>query len=322
MSRRPKLVVVGSANMDLVVRTERIPAPGETVLGGDFATVPGGKGANQAVAAARLGADVFFVGKIGSDAFGDALRAELIGAGIAPDYLQRDTHASSGVALICVDAQGQNAITVAPGANRLLTPEDIDAARAGIQAADALIVQLEIPPETVLHAIETAQEFGVRVVLNPAPIRHTNPLPVSLLQMVDVLTPNEHEAANLLGSPTSEGLDFAQAASRLKNLGIPEVIITLGAQGSLLCDAEGVRPMEAFPVTPVDTTAAGDCFTGALAVALAEGQALEGAARFASAAAALSVTRAGAQPSLPYRAEVEAFLAINRAKNRSGDSPG
>jgi ribokinase len=310
MPDRPHLVVIGSANMDLVVRTEHIPAPGETVLGGAFVMVPGGKGANQAVAASRLGARVQFINRVGKDAFGDALLAALTQAGIDTQTTLRDADHPTGVALIGVDAQGQNAIIVAPGANHQVSSADVEAARESIAAADAIVLQLEIPLETVTYAIALAREVGTRVILNPAPVRHTDPLPDALLRQVDVLTPNEHEAASLLGRASPHGMDWTWAAEQLRAKGVGTVLITLGAEGCLAASAEGSFHLPAQPVPVVDTTAAGDCFTGALAVALGEGKDLEAAARFASYAAALSVTRMGAQPSLPMRAEVEVFNPV------------
>ena len=301
---KPQIVVIGSANLDLLVKAERIPAPGETVVGGAFVTAAGGKGANQAVAAARLGGEVWFVGCVGRDGFGDRLEAEMAADGIYTDLLRRDPAEPTGVALIAVDARGQNAIVVAPGANHRLTPADIEAARPAIAAASAMIVQLEIPLETVEAAIDVARDFGARVILNPAPVREDCPLPDSLLAKVDVLTPNEYEAAHLLGLASPDGVDWSDAAVRLQAKGIGAVAITLGEVGCVLADSQGARAIPAVPVQAIDTTAAGDCFTGALAVALAEGLSLDDAARFASRAAALSVTRLGAQPSLPTRAEV------------------
>lgn len=269
--------------------------------------VPGGKGANQAVAAARLGGRVQFINRVGKDAFGDALLAGMTQAGLDTQHVYRDPGQPTGVALIGVDAQGQNAIIVAPGANHQVCIADVEAARESIAAAEVLVLQLEIPHETVAYAIAVAKKVGTRVLLNPAPVRYTNPLPDTLLAQVDVLTPNEHEAANLLGHASAEGLDWKDAAEQLRARGIDTVIITLGAEGCLLASAEGIRAIPAPRVPVVDTTAAGDCFTGALAVALGEGQEIEAAAQFASAAAALSVTRLGAQTSLPLRAEVDVF---------------
>ena len=304
MAGKPRVVVVGSANMDLVVRCSRIAAPGETVLGGQFMTAPGGKGANQAVAAARLGGDVSLVGRIGNGYFGDELLRALVADGIHTDFLQRDSRRRTGVALISVDAQGQNAITVAPGANSLVNQQDIEAARERIAEADMLIIQLEIPLETVTFAIEFARSLNTRVLLNPAPMQYTDPLPAYLLRKVDVLTPNEYEAAALLGCETPEGLDMADVAQQLHGIGIPQVVVTLGEKGCVIATDEGVLHVPARHVTPVDTTAAGDCFTGALAVGLGEGRPLREAVDFATKAAAIAVTREGAQLSLPTRAEL------------------
>lgn len=307
MASTPHLVVIGSANQDVVVRVEHIPAPGETVLGGAFVTPAGGKGANQAVAAARLGAYVQFVGRVGADAFGDSLRREMSEAGVDVGRLLRDPEHPTGVALIGVADSGQNAIIVAPGANGRVSPADVDEARPLIAAADAVVLQLEIPLKTVAHAVNVAHELGTRVILNPAPVSHVEPLPADLLQRVGVLTPNEHEAANLLGLPSASGLSMDDAARRLRALGPAIVIITLGSDGCLIATEAETLHIPAVAVTPVDTTAAGDCFTGALAVALAEGLPIDAAARFAIRAASLSVTRMGAQPSLPLRQELDAF---------------
>ncbi len=301
MSQTAKIVVVGSANMDLVVKAERIPAPGETVLGGEFATIPGGKGANQAVAAARLGGDVVFVGRVGMDAFGVALRSEMERAGVQTHTLKSDSEAPSGVALIGVSAAGENAIMVAPGANGRVCEADILATESVIAAADWLVVQLEIPLEAVQSAITVAKRHGTRVLLNPAPAQL---LPLALLQCVDVLTPNEHEALTLLGGTATGREDMESVAEELQALGIGRVIITLGAQGCLVADTGGTRRYAAPVVTAVDTTAAGDCFSGALAVGLGEGAELAAAVAFALSAASLSVTRMGAQPSLPTRSEL------------------
>ncbi len=304
MNSTPRIVVVGSANMDLVVRAERIPAPGETILGGEFATIPGGKGANQAVAAARLGGEVAFVGRVGSDAFGEALRKELEQAGVQTKYLQSDPNAPTGVALIGVAESGENAIMVAPGANGRVGEEDIRRAEEAIAGAEWLVVQLEIPLATVQYAVEVARKHGTKVLLNPAPAAS---LPPELLQQIDVITPNEHEALLLLGDSSTLQTDMKTVAERLRGKGIGTVIVTLGEQGCLIAEAKGQKALSAPKVTAVDTTAAGDCFSGALAVGLCEGLDLENAATFALFAASLSVTRAGAQPSLPTRSELEAF---------------
>ena len=302
---KPRIVVVGSANMDLVVRTERIPAPGETVLGGEFFQLRGGKGANQAVAAARLGGEVAFVGCVGQDAFGDSLLAGLKQDGIDIKHVRRREGAASGVALIGVDARGQNSIIVAPGANALLTASDIDAAEATIEGADAVVAQLEIPQEAVAQAMHLAVLEGLHTILNPAPFHHGDKISLALLSSIEVLVPNEHEAAAILGiAPRQAGSDYSQVAASLLRFGAASVIITLGRQGCILADEHGVRQIPASVVEAVDTTAAGDCFCGALAVGMAEGMSLDDAARFASAAAAISVTRMGAQPSMPMRSEL------------------
>ena len=304
MTRKPRIIVIGSANMDLVVRCERIASPGETVLGGQFVTASGGKGANQAVAAARLGAEVVFVGRVGSDAFGKQLTSAMEGDGILTDHVIRDAQYPTGVALICVDAQGQNAITVAPGANNQVSQDDVMAAREAIAAADAVIIQLEIPLATVTFAVGLAHSLRTRVILNPAPIRLEEPLPADLLRQIDVLIPNAHEAANLLGYPSPKSHDMRAIARMLHERSQANVVVTLGSEGCLLATEAGCQHVAALPVTPIDTTAAGDCFTGALAVALCEGHSLAEAVVFATRAAALSVTRFGAQPSLPTRSEL------------------
>ncbi len=302
---KPRLVVVGSSNTDMVVKCERIPSGGETVLGGEFVMVPGGKGANQAVCAAKLGADVKFVARVGDDSFGEASLDNLAATGVDTRFVTKDHSTPSGVALIVVDEKGENAIVVAPGANLRLTPEDVDRARDAIAGADAVVLQLEIPQDTVAHTIEVARSLGVRIVLNPAPIR---PISRELLGMVDVLIPNQHEAADLIGRP-GEGRDIdpSTAATELRAYGAGAVVITLGGKGSYVC-AEGISEViEPMRVTPVDTTAAGDAFTASLACGLAEGQDISSAVRFATKVAAISVTRMGAQSSLPSREEVETF---------------
>jgi ribokinase len=297
----PHLIVVGSSNTDLIVRAERLPAPGETVLGGEFITAAGGKGANQAVAAARCGARVAFVARVGADAYGRDSLANFAREGMDTRYVFTDRQALSGVALIVVDARGQNLIAVASGANARLTPADVAAARPAFAEARVLLLQLESPMETVLAAARLGREHGLTVILNPAPAR---PLPTELYPLVDVLTPNEHEAAALTDERAPEA-----AARALLARGVKTVIVTLGAAGVLLATGNGVETHAGFRVEAVDTTAAGDAFNGGLAVARARGEPLLAAIRYAQAAAALSVTRLGAQPSLPTAAEVAAFLA-------------
>jgi len=304
------VLVVGSANMDLVVTCERFLRPGETMLARDFATFPGGKGANQAVAAARLGARVCFLGKVGRDAFRETLAEGLRRDGVRLDGLLTDPVAPTGVALITVDARGENTIVVAPGANGHLTPADLDAHAALFAEATVVLVQLEIPPETVERAAALARAHDATLVLNPAPAR---PLSDALLRAVDVLTPNQTEAAQLAGFPP-DGTTTAEAAARqLIRRGVRSVLVTLGVDGALLVTAGVVAHYPAVPVTPVDTTAAGDAFNGALAFALADGQRLEEAVPLANAVAALAVTRRGAQPSMPDRAALDAFLDAGAA---------
>lgn len=304
-----RIVVVGSFNMDLVVRMPAIPKPGETLLGGVFATYPGGKGSNQAVAAARLGGEVTMIGRVGSDAFGDQLLTTARAEGIDTRFVGIDPHAATGVALIQVDAQGQNSIAVASGANFSLTAAVVADAFAQLDRIDILVMPLETPIETIVIAAKLARKAGARVVLNPAPAQY---LSSELLRTVDVLIPNEHEAAFMTGIEIRSSQDARQAAGQLLWSGPGSVIVTMGREGALIAEPAEPDPVftqaTAFSVAAIDTTAAGDAFVGALAVMLGEGKSLAEAARFASAAAAISVTRAGAQPSLPKRDEVEAFL--------------
>ena len=300
------VTVVGSLNMDLVARAPRIPQPGETIIGGDFHTVPGGKGANQAVAAARLEAQVSMVGRVGRDAFANPLLDNLAAAGVDHAFVISDPEAATGVALIVVDDTGQNSIVVASGANMRLSPADVDGAEAAIAGADALLLQLESPLETVTRAAEVARAHGVRVILNPAPARS---LPVALLSLVDVLIPNESETALLTGLPVGGQAEAEAAAAALREMGVGTVILTLGERGALLTQAGTAELVPAFEVTPVDTTAAGDAFVGGFAVALAEGQTLAEAVRWGNAAGALATTKLGAQPSLPTRQDLEVLLA-------------
>ncbi len=307
--KRPRVVVVGSANTDMVTRVSRLPLPGETLLGGAFAMTPGGKGANQAVAAARLGAVVTFVGCVGADSFGDLMALNLENEGIDTQFVTRDPDAATGVALITVDEEfGENTIVVAPGANACLSPALLDLAAAAIRDADVLLCQLEIPMETVHAALQIARSAGVRTILNPAP---AHALSDDLLSLVSVLIPNQTEAALLLDAD----FDPSSAALHLRQRGAENVVVTLGAAGARVVSASGNTSVPAFaPKEAVDTTAAGDCFTGALAVALGEGQTLEQAVRFANAAASLSVETEGAHPSLPNRLAVNKRLMEASAK--------
>jgi len=302
------IVVVGSSNTDMIIQLDRIPRPGETILGGEFTTAAGGKGANQAVGAARAGGHVTFVARVGRDMFGDQAIAGFKRDGICVDYVLRDKVAPSGVALIFVAKDGENSIAVAGGANAKLVPADVKKAKKAIASAAVIVMQLETPLETVQAAAEIAANAGVRVILNPAPAQ---PLPDKLLKLVSILTPNEHEAELLTGIKVANEAAAAKAADKLRARGVQTVILTLGPRGAFIADANGKQLVPGFKVKAVDTTAAGDIFNGSLAVALAEGKPLSAAVRFANAAAALSVTKLGAQPSAPTRKEIEKFLKAN-----------
>jgi ribokinase len=308
---KPPVVVVGSLNMDFVARTKQLPAPGETVLGYGFEMIPGGKGANQAVAAGKLGAAsvaVKMIGRVGLDIFADHLKASLAGAGVDVSAVHASRSSPTGVALIAVDARGQNQIVVASGANDDLAPGDVEAMRRVLRGAAVALFQLENPLETVAAALAVAREEGATTILDPAPAQ---PLSRELLGNVDILTPNEAEAFMLLGRPPDRiGIEDAPAvAAAIALLGCRRVILKLGDRGCWFHGAgEGIFA-PAFQVDAKDATAAGDTFNAALAVALAEGSPMPHALRFANAAAAISVTRAGAQASAPARAEVDTLLA-------------
>lgn len=298
-----KICVVGSLNMDLVATGERIPVVGETVLGETFKQVPGGKGANQAAAMGRLQGDVAMIGKVGEDAFGQALIQALAEAQVeTKDVTKAPT--STGIALITVQADGDNAIVVVPGANAELKPADIDAAKAAIEESEIVITQLETPMDTVTYALELAKKLGKVTILNPAPAVR---LKDELIRNVDYLTPNETELAILSGMPTESQDELEAAAKVMMDKGVKVLIVTLGSKGCLVIDEKGTRQFPAFKVKAVDTTAAGDSFNGGVAVALAEGKSLEEAIEFATKVGALTVQKAGAQSSLPTREEVDGF---------------
>jgi ribokinase len=299
-----RITVVGSLNMDLVVRTPRIPQPGETIIGTDFLLIPGGKGANQAVAAGKLLAEVRMIGRVGRDDFGQALLDNLARVGVNTDWVTRDEEAATGIALITVETSGQNNIVLAPGANMRVTAADLEAAEEVIAQSSMLLAQLETPMPAIQRAMELAKKHGVTTVLNPAPAQ---PLPEAVLRCVDYLVPNETETHLLTGLPVETPEHYAAAAERLRQMGVGRVILTLGARGAYLSTAENNQLFPAFPIRPVDTTAAGDAFMGGFAAALAEGDPLEQAVRRGNAAGALSATRLGAQPSMPTRAEWEQF---------------
>lgn len=299
------IVVVGSVNMDLMLRCPRLPQPGETVLGEGFRTEPGGKGANQAVAAARLGARVAFVGCVGDDAFGTSAVANLRAGGVGLTHLSVIDDCATGVAMVQVDESGQNSIVLGPGANSALSVAHIDAAARLIAEAGLLICQLETPLAAVQRAIEIAHAAGVPVLLNPAPARL---LPEALLRQVDLLVPNEGEASVLSGLPASGRAGAAEAATHLLQAGCGVVLVTLGAEGLVWADAEGSHYRPAHSVAALDSTGAGDTFIGALAAARLEGLDLVSAIDFAQRAAAFSVQHRGAQASMPTRGELGATL--------------
>lgn len=299
------VVVVGSLNMDLVTRAERLPRAGETLAGDSFATVPGGKGANQAVAAARLGATVAMIGCVGDDAYGEQLRAGLLAEHIDCQAVTTEAGVSSGIALIVVDASSQNAIVIVAGGNGRLTPDVVAAFDTKLAEADVIICQLEVPMDTVAYTLKRGRELGKIVILNPAPV--SAPLPAAWYALIDYLIPNESEAAALSGLPVDSLASAEAAATKLLAAGAAKVIITLGAQGSLFADGQRVEHFPAPKVQPVDTTAAGDTFVGGFAAALAQGKSEVEAIRFGQIAGALSVTRAGAQPSIPTLNDVRGF---------------
>ncbi|WP_270089993.1 ribokinase [Sphingobacterium sp. SYP-B4668] len=296
-----KIIVAGSMNMDMVVKTTHIPTPGETVLGGDFFMNPGGKGANQAVAIARLGGNVSFIGKIGNDIFGKQSSQLFDDEGVDTGGILSDDELPSGIALITVDQKGENSIVVAPGANGSLEPKDVEEAFQRYTDAMILLVQLEIPLRTVAHAIKIAKERGMTVILNPAPAAEIDS---GLFELIDIITPNLNEAENLSGVKIVD-LDTAKlACEKIREKGVRNVIITLGELGAGVLEEGEFFHVSSPKVETVDTTAAGDVFNGALAVAVAEGKSIRDAASFACIAASIAVTKMGAQSSIPYRNEV------------------
>jgi ribokinase len=305
----PSVIVVGSSNTDMIIKVARLPRSGETVLGGEFASVAGGKGANQAVSAARAGGAVTFIARIGNDTFGqtalDCLRAN----GINTGHVARDRANPSGVALIFVADSGQNSIAVAPGANSRLSPADVRKAKGAFRDASVLLLQLETPLSTAQAAADLARAAGARVILNPAPAQS---LPARFLDGLYLLTPNETEAHLLTGVTVDSEETAAQASGKLLARGIQNVIITMGARGAFIASAGVRRFIPGYKVSAVDATGAGDVFNGSLAVAIGEGKSLLEAASFANAAAALSVIRPGAQASAPVRKEIEQVLATGK----------
>lgn len=303
---KPRIVVIGSINMDLVCQTAHIPVPGETVLGEDLQTIPGGKGANQAVAAARLGGSIAMIGRVGDDAFGATLLAGLKRNGVDMSHVRVTKKCASGCALITVAANGENSIVVSPGANGRVTPADVAKARDIIKGASAVVMQLEIPLETVEFAIRLCRKLGVRTILDPAPVPAKG-LPKALYE-VDILSPNQSEAKSLAGRKGEDQM----LGQMLLRRGPEMVVLKRGEQGSLIFQGRDICGVRPFAVKAVDTTAAGDAFTAGMAVGLGEGKSIGDAVGFANAAGAICCTRLGAQPSLPTRTEVEKMLRTQR----------
>lgn len=308
----PKILVIGSSNTDMVIKADRLPAPGETVLGGHFFMNAGGKGANQAVAAARLGGNVVFICKTGNDIFGRQSIQLFSEEGIDTSYILTDANYPSGVAMIAVDKSAENCIVVASGANAKLMPADLQRAETLIGQSVLVLMQLEIPIATVGYAAAAASAKGVKVILNPAPACE---LPDELLKNITIITPNKTEAEMLTGIKVTDIETAKQAARKLQQKGIKTVIITLGSNGAVVLHENIYTHIPAPAVEAVDTTAAGDVFNGALAVALSQGKSVPEAAEFACYAAAISVTRLGAQSSAPYKNEIDPFLAIHKTVN-------
>ena len=314
MKSAGRVLTVGSVNMDLVIRVPRLPLWGECLMGEDFQTIPGGKGANQALGAAKAGAHSSLVGRVGADLFGAELRAGLGRAGVDVSHLKPDPEAANGVALIMLKPEGDNCIVIAGGANMRCTAADVEEARPLFAAAAILLIQLEITPAVVKRALQLARECDLPVFLDPAPAHNFTP---DLMEGVLVAAPNETEAQTITGIDCSTPEGAGQAATRLVEMGARHGIVKLGERGLVWSDGERARRLPAFRVEPVDTTAAGDAFAAGFAVAFAEGQPLEQALVFASAAGAISVTRMGAQPSMPTRQEIQDFLASRPAPSFS-----
>ncbi|MDD2431806.1 MAG: ribokinase [Firmicutes bacterium] len=301
-----KVIVIGSIHLDLVSRVNEIPKSGETVMGEDLSYFYGGKGANQAVAAARQGARSFMIGKVGNDNFASFLKDNLKQNNVNNDYVSQDTQKSSGVALIAVNSSGENSIIVSKGASGALTFDDVSRAKDLFSEGDYVLFQLEVSLETVERAIRFVRQKGCKVILDPAPAAKLSP---EVLQMVHIITPNTAEISTLTGLAVNSDDEALAAAKRLQEVTNAKVILTRGSSGSLLLDEKGAKFFKAYEVIPVDTTAAGDCFNGSLAAALARGASIEDAIDCASKAAACAVTKKGAQPSLPTLAEVNAFFS-------------
>ena len=302
------IIVVGSMNVDLVVRAPRFPQPGETISGEDLQIIPGGKGANQAVAAARQGSSVAMLGRVGNDSFGPSLISNLKQNGVDTSHVKTDAESATGDAIIIVDANGQNSIVLSPGGNGRVSPADVRS--VSFSDHKLLLLQLEIPIETVLTATQGAKESGLRVLLNPAPARS---LPDELISLPDFIVPNEIELSLMTGQPVNEISSAESAAKILLERGAQNVIVTLGANGALIANKEMTKHIPAYNVETVDTTAAGDAFIGGFASALLQNKSLEEAVRYGCACGALAATKFGAQPSLPTKDEVERFMSLRGA---------
>lgn len=305
MKEKGAIVVIGSSNTDMIVKAGHLPLPGETVLGGQFFTAQGGKGANQAVAAARLGGQVTFVAKVGEDQFGDAAIENYLKDGINTQYVTKSPDAASGVALILVDGKGENSIAVASGANAELSEKDIDEAGEIIRSAAIVLMQLESPMDTVLYAARMAYESGAKVILNPAPAAS---IPMELYRYLYAVTPNETESELLTGVKVTDENSALKASEVFIGRGVRRVVITMGSKGAFVNDGDKSYMVSARKVKAVDTTAAGDTYNGAMCVALAEGKTLRESLEFATKASAIAVTRMGAQPSIPTREEVDSTI--------------
>lgn len=305
MSNAPKIVVVGSSNTDMVIQTSKFPAPGETIMGGRFFMNPGGKGANQAVAAARLGGNICFIAKTGNDIFGKQAIQQFKNEGMDASHVMVDPNTPSGVALITIDAKAENSIVVAPGANATLSCADIDKSLVAFNDAAWVLMQLETPIETIAYVARFAYVKGLKVILNPAPANNDI---LDILPYIYLLTPNETETRLLTGIEVNDETSALQAAQQLRKAGVQQVVITLGSQGAFVHSDTFTGMVPGVKTKAIDTTAAGDCFNGALTVALSEGQPIEQAIAFANRAASISVTRLGAQSSLPYRNELVSLM--------------
>lgn len=308
-----KITVLGNINIDFVMRAERMPRPGETLMGSDLKLVPGGKCANQAVTAARVGADVTVIGRLGEDVFGPQLRENLEREGINTDFITSDPEAHTGSAFIALSPSGENSILSCMGANLAVSPEQVEGASEAIEAADMLLVQLGVPLEAVLRAMEIATAAGTQVLFDPTPVRgDLDPM----WPHTTVSCPNETEAEVIIGEPATSPEDAARAAGWFRERGVETAIIKLGARGALVLDDDGARLVPGYTVEVVDTTGAGDAFAGALGTRLAEGAPVDEAIAFANAAGAMAAARFGAQPSLPTRNEVEALMREQQSGRR------